>query len=319
MFYVLSDSFNPYYNLASEEYLLKNFAENIFMLWRSEPAVIVGKHQNALAELNYPYLLKNKLHVARRLSGGGTVVHDLNNLNFTFIANGEPGKLIDFKKFVAPIMEYLATLGIKAHIGKTNDIRIGELKVSGNAEHVYKKRVLHHGTLLFNSDLEQLREAIKVTPGKYIDKAVQSNRASVTNIHSLLDTKMTIQEFTNGLVAFILKNYGYKPYTLSPADTKQITALCEEKYASWDWIWGYSPKYSFTNSFMIQNNQWNVKFEVEKSIIKTAEILLNNKQLHTKVILEEIRHQKPDLKAAFQNLTTQLGIDNLESFLNNLF
>ena len=280
MLYVLSDSFDPFYNLATEEFLLKHKSDNVIMLWRSDSAIIVGKHQNALAEVNYEYILEKNITVARRLSGGGTVVHDLQNLNFTFITNGEDGKLIDFKRYLKPIIEYLTTLGIEAKIGKTNDLRIGELKISGNAEHVFRKRVLHHGTLLFNSDLNRLRKAIDTKPGKYTDKAVQSNRASVTNIASHLKTPLSIEEFTKTLSRFLQDKYPGDTYHLSPNEHQVIQELIDEKYSLDKWIWGYSPKYTFKNQFDFQNNHWNIEIVVSKGLVAKAVINRNNQPLH---------------------------------------
>lgn len=276
MLLVLSKSFNPFHNLATEEFFLKQKKEDIIMLWRSAPSVIIGKHQNANAEINHQYVENNNLTIARRLSGGGTVVHDLQNLNFTYLANAEEGKLIDFKRFLQPIIKYLKTLGIEAHIGKTNDLRIGELKISGNAEHVYRKRVLHHGTLLFNSDLKQLGKALNVQPGRYIDKAVQSNRSTVTNISSHLKTLITIDEFTNGLLSFFKSGFNASTYSLSANDHEIIQTLITDKYMRQDWIWGYSPKYSFVNTFTFNKQEWKVAIKTEKGKIVSFELSNTN-------------------------------------------
>ena len=147
---------NPFYCLAAEEYLLKNFDDDIFMLWQSKDTVVLGKHQNALAEINYPFVRANNVTVARRISGGGTVFHDAGNVNFAFIKNVKSPAEISFKQFTQPVVEALALLGIEATSSGRNDLLIEGLKISGNAEHVFKNRVLHHGTLLFNSDLENL-------------------------------------------------------------------------------------------------------------------------------------------------------------------
>lgn len=317
MLLVLSKSFNPFINLATEEVLLKQKTDNIIMLWRSETAVIVGKHQNALSEVNYRYLCENNIPIARRLSGGGTVVHDLQNLNFTFIANGEDGKLIDFKRYLNPIIEYLATLGIEAHIGKTNDLRINDLKISGNAEHVYRKRILHHGTLLFNSDLNQLRRSIDVAPEKYIDKAVQSNRSSVTNIANHLAQNMSIEIFTAELFNFLKAKYKGNSYQLSNDEHSAINKLAKEKYAQPEWIWGYSPKYKFNNTFNYNNSKWEVEFHVEKGIIKTSNI---QKDGHQQALIEQSIINKPHLRDALQqNLPTLKNEPLNEEFLWNLF
>ena len=199
---ILSKISDPYFNLAAEEYLLKSRDEDFFLLYRNEPSIIVGKHQNALAEINWEFASKHKIKVARRLSGGGTVYHDPGNLNFSFIRKGLEGKLVDFKKYTAPIREVLSKMGIETKFEGHNSLTLNGFKVSGNAEHVFKKRVLHHGTLLFSSSLENLEEAIRTRPDQYSDKAVKSVRAEVANICESLDKKITIEEFESGIMNF---------------------------------------------------------------------------------------------------------------------
>lgn len=301
MICIISESLDPHFNIAAEELLLKTKEEEVFMLWRSEPCVVVGKHQNTLAEINYPYLLENKLKLARRISGGGTVVHDLGNLNFTFIANGEKGKLVDFKKFVQPVVNYLRTLGVPAEIGGKNDIRVNNLKVSGNAEHVYKNRVLHHGTLLFNSDLEQLKQAIKVRPGLYRDKAVQSNRAHVTNIIDLLGKKINIEEFTQELMQHVAGGHKQKLYSFSHGELKKIETLRLEKYLTKDWIFAYSPKYEFEQEIMLEQEWLKLYLKVEKGLI--VDMLITdkeNQECYQEVpeALIGVKHRMPELAEA---------------------
>ena len=170
---------DPYFNMAMEEYFLKNFTENIFILWRNEPAVIVGKHQNSLAEINVDYVTEKGIKVVRRLTGGGAVFHDLGNINFTFIENGSKP---DFQKFTRPILDVLIDLGVDARFEGRNDLTIGGRKFSGNAIAVWKNRTLEHGTLLFSAVMEDLSGALKVNPLKFEDKAVKSTRSRVTNI-----------------------------------------------------------------------------------------------------------------------------------------
>ncbi len=143
---------NPYFCLAAEEYFLKNFDDDIFMLWQSDDTIVVGKHQNALGEINYRFVRKNNITVARRISGGGTVFHDSGNVNFSFIKNVKSSAEISFKQFTEPVVNTLAKLDIIATTSGRNDLLIEGKKISGNAEHIFKKRVLHHGTLLYNSD-----------------------------------------------------------------------------------------------------------------------------------------------------------------------
>lgn len=320
MLFILSNSFDPYFNLATEEYLLKNSDEEVFILWRSLPSVVVGKHQNTNAEINCRYVRENNIRLARRLSGGGTVVHDLQNLNFTFIANGKEGKLIDFKKFVTPVMNYLKTLGIESSIGEKNDIRIGKLKISGNAEHVYRKRVLHHGTLLFNSDLKQLSAAIKVIPDTYFDKAVQSNRTTVTNIIDHLEDKISIEEFTDGLAAFILKaNPETVYYSFSTDELSAITQLMRSKYSREEWIFGYSPKYQMVKEFSQNGTSWNVEFVVEKGVISMVNILKEGKAESLGNSLIGILHKFEPIHQKLAEVKPSWSLHEIEEFTYNLF
>lgn len=266
---------DPYFCLSAEEYLLKNFSEDIFMLWQSEKAVVVGKHQNLLAEINYPFVRENSIALCRRISGGGTVFHDAGNVNFSFIKNVKSPAEISFKQFTAPVVEALAKLGITATTSGRNDLLIDGLKISGNAEHVYKNRVLHHGTLLFNSDLENLGQAIKVVSGKYESKAVQSNRSPVANISQFLKTPMTTGEFVQFLLDFQLENRENSFYFLNENDIKIIEKLSAEKFKTWEWNFGYSPKYIFRNEMEIEGKTLSVRLVVEKGIIVEAEILGN--------------------------------------------
>ena len=266
-------STDPYFNLAAEEYFLKDFQENYFMLWRSQPTVVVGKHQNALAEINHDFVHSHHIPVARRLSGGGTVFHDLGNLNFTFIRNVEKIQEVNFKVFTFPIVEALKTLGIDAYTTGRNDLVIDGKKISGNAEHVHRNRVLHHGTLLFNSQLDALKGALKVDLSKFEDKAVQSNRSEVTNIAPYLPEPMSVEDFGNRLFAAISNQIaGSQEYSLTETDIEAIRKLSDEKYRTWDWIFGYSPKYRFKNKFQAPKGEIAINLLVEKGLLVEVEI-----------------------------------------------
>jgi lipoate-protein ligase A len=264
---------DPYFCLAAEEYLLKNFSEDIFMLWQSEKAVVVGKHQNAMAEINHRFVRENNIAVCRRISGGGTVFHDAGNVNFTYIKNVKSTAEISFKQFTEPVVKALAKLGIEATTSGRNDLLINGLKISGNAEHVYKNRVLHHGTLLFNSDLKNLGQAIKVVPGKYEGKAVQSNRSPVANISQFLKTPMSTGEFIQFLSGVQLENPENSFYRLNKNDIQNIEKLSVEKFTTWEWNFGYSPKYSFKNEVEIDGKMLKIEMLVERGRILESNIL----------------------------------------------
>jgi lipoate-protein ligase A len=237
---------DPYFNLATEEYILKNFHDDAFMLWRNSPSIIVGKHQNTLAEINVDYVKQNNIPVVRRLSGGGAVFHDLGNLNFTFIQTGREESLIDFRRYTEPILEVLQTLGIDARFEGRNDLTIGGRKFSGNAEHIWKNRVLHHGTLLFSSQMPDLTAALTADPLKFQDKAVKSVRSRVTNISDHLKTPMDVMQFANHIHDHIAaKNPAATIIELSAEDHDRIHEMVRNKYSTWEWNYGYSPNYNF--------------------------------------------------------------------------
>ena len=273
MLCIQHSSTDPYFNMAVEEYVLKEFKDDCFMLWQNEPAIIVGKHQNTLAEINYDYVREKKIKVVRRLSGGGAVFHDLGNLNFTFIMNGEDGKLVDFRKFTQPILDILLKLDINASFEGRNDLTIEGKKFSGNAEHVYKKRVLHHGTLLFSSLMTDLSKALKVNPLKYRDKAVKSVRSRVTNISVHLKSDLDVLQFRDMIMQHIIAMYeDSRFYEFTPEDIAEIRKLRDEKYISWDWNYGYSPKYNFEKMIKTEGGHIEFHVDVDRGIMQDVRI-----------------------------------------------
>ena len=237
---------NPYFNLAAEEYFLKQSSEDIFMLWRNEPSIIIGKHQNTLSEINIDFVKENNIRVVRRLTGGGAVFHDLGNLNFTFIQSNTEHSLNDFRKYTEPILEVLLKLGIDARFEGRNDLTIEGRKFSGNAEMVWKNRVFHHGTLLFSATMTDLSQALKVDPLKFQDKAVKSVRSRVTNISEHLQEPMEVMQFSDLIQQHIHEMYpDARFYELSEEDHRLIEELAQLKYSTWDWNFGSSPEYNF--------------------------------------------------------------------------
>ncbi len=322
MLCIQNNSTDPYFNLAAEEFVLKNFKEDCFMLWRNRPSIIVGKHQNTLAEINIDYVRKEKIDVVRRLSGGGTVFHDLGNLNFTFIQNAKDEKnLVDFKKYTMPIVEVLQQMGVDAKFEGRNDIMVSGKKISGNAEHVFKNRVLHHGTLLFLSNLSDLSKALKVNPLKYQDKGVKSVRSRVTNIGEHLLQKITVDEFKNTILNYIINtNENAELYDYSKEDIIGINKLVEDKYSTWEWNFAYSPKYYFEKSAQTKKGSVEVQINVVKGIIESVKISgdflreIDKQEIEDK--LAGTRHQPDTIYKTLQEVLSDEKYNN--DFLDDL-
>lgn len=273
MLCIVSSNINPYFNLASEEYLLKCFDKEIFLLYRNAPSIVVGKHQNTLAEINLPFVQERDIPVARRISGGGTVFHDLGNLNFAFFTNGKEGELVNYRKATEPVIEAMGKMGLNVSLGKRNELLIGGLKISGTASHVYKHRVLHHGTLLFSSEMGDLSSALLARQERFTDRAVKSVRSRVTNIRDHLRGALEVEEFQNKLFEYVLQSReGAEKYQYGEKDLKKIGELQESKFSTWEWNFGYSPKYQFNKSLPLGDGHVDFHMNVEKGIIRELKI-----------------------------------------------
>ena len=304
MLCIYNQNTEPYFNIALEEYFLKNFQEDIFILWNSTPSIIVGKHQNTTGEVNLLYAETNKIPVIRRISGGGTVYHDEGNLNFTFIKNGQEGKLIDFKKYTTPIIIALQKLNLNVTTGKRNDLLLEDKKISGNAEHIFKNRALHHGTLLFNSNLDNLNTAILPTTGKITDKSVKSNRSTVTNILEHLQKKISFEEFKKHIFQEVIAEKECYLYFLEESDKIQIQHLVEIKYKTAEWNFAYSPPYTFEKTATNESGWITIILNVEKNIITNINFESSN---NYKSYLDFLKNNLLLLKHNKTELTLQLN------------
>lgn len=245
MLYIESPSTDPYYNLALEQYLFDTIGqtEPLFMLWRNDNTIVVGRHQNTAEEINADFVRANGVRVVRRLSGGGAVYHDLGNLNFTFITDGGSGMGLDLHLFCQPVAQALGELGVVAEISGRNDITIDGKKFSGNAQYKKNGRVMHHGTIMFDCNLDILGQALQVSADKIASKGVKSVRSRVTNVRPYLTKDATVEEFKDLLAGFILGTDHPEKYELTAEDLAAVQALRDERYATWEWNFGQSPKY----------------------------------------------------------------------------
>ncbi|HAG15751.1 MAG TPA: lipoate--protein ligase [Bacteroidales bacterium] len=315
---------DPYFNLAAEEYLVRNAQEPMFMLWQNTPSVVVGKHQNALKEINLDFLQKNNIPVIRRISGGGTVYHDLGNLNYSFIDFGPKESLVNFRKYSLPILEALQNIGVDARLEGKSDLKIEGKKFSGNASHVYKNTVLHHGTLLFSSALNALEESINSESGNFADKAVKSNKSSVTNIQSHLDEKMDILEFQNCIIHHISHAFpDTKQREFTSDELEAIWLLADKKYKSWEWNYGYSPPYTFSARIERNTSPLTFKIEVKNGRIEIIhfESLSADENMLLQSIFRDTAHESESIRLKYnsqQSLFSNLNIEE-DSLLKAFF
>lgn len=269
---VLSDTLDPFYNLALEEYLFRKIEDkDVFLLWRNRPSVVVGCYQNISQEVNLLQLKQRGVPVVRRMSGGGTVYHDLGNINYSLMRDRE--KCLDYGRFLSVILSALQALGIHAEQDKISDLCIGKKKISGSAQKVSGNRVLHHGTLLYDSDLTLLSEICTAHKTKDItSKASVSAISEVTNIkkewEKTKEKPPSTEEFMELFFLQLLGKEGER-LVLTEEELKEVEELAEEKYRSWDWTFGKSPAFNFHRESKYKDYPLTIDYRVQKGIVES--------------------------------------------------
>lgn len=317
MRFITSTSNDPYLNLATEEYFLRNSTEELFFIYINEPCIVVGKHQNLLAEINLRFALDHNIKLARRISGGGTVYQDYNNLNFSFIHNCPNLEQVNFSHFTQPILEALKEIGLDVEFSGRNDLLLDSKKISGNAMHIFKTRVLSHGTLLFNSDLQHLSSALKVTPDKYTDKAIKSVRSKVTNISDYLNPKMSMDQFHDSILkSIITKSLNPDIHPVDDAESAAINKLSKEKFATWDWNMGYSPNYQYKGNYSVPEETVHYELKIEKGIIRDVQYDTDCAQKHPHLLhlFEILLNEKHDFRHLFNLVQGDKKLNELKAF-----
>ena len=273
MLIILDHCQEPYFNLASEEFLLnvRHFDQPVVRIWQNSPAVIVGKFQNTLSEINQKFVKDNDIPVIRRITGGGAVYHDLGNVNYT-IVQPTGGKVIDFARFAGPLIRFLAGYGLTANHQGRNDIEINERKISGGAQTISNGRVLHHGTLLFSARLDILAQALNPKPHKLAVRGVPSIRARVANIADFLSRPPSVADFMSDLAGYFLKQPASAAYAFSPDEQAAIKKLREEKYCRWEWNYGKSPDFNKEHSVRYPWGELSLFLLIENGILNNIRV-----------------------------------------------
>lgn len=310
MKYIESTSNNVYFNLALEEYIFNNFNDDSYLLfWKNDKSIVIGKYQNVFEEINIKAAEKLNINVARRISGGGTVFHDRGNLNYSFIKNHNPDSYVDYDVFLNPVVSALKSLGINAAKRRTCDIAIEGKKISGSAQAIKRGRILHHGTLLFDTDLLTLNDLLTVKEGKFISNAVKSVKSEVTNIKEHIANKaLTLDEF-QALLLKAMFPQGVQKVDISNEHMAAIRDRAKNKYSTWQWNYGTSPKFSYSKESIISGESVYLKLEVDRGIIVHCEILKN------KLPVGNIENAVKGLRYCYAEIANKLGeISSLGEF-----
>lgn len=261
-------------NLAAEEYLYRDapWDDDIFLLWRNEPAVIIGRYQNPWLEVNLPFAAKKNIPILRRITGGGAVFHDTGNLNFSFILNQKTEKTLNFKRFLNPIAEALKSLQLPVIISPRNDLFIGDKKISGNSQHVSRNRVLHHGTLLFKSNLQTLRTSLRPVNDITHSQGTESKRSSVCNLTDI-QANLTMDHLQNAVISSVEESFGKLTHRELQEKDKESIEQKSRKYREWEWNFGKSPTFRILHHSTFQDMPVTLELTIRKGTIETCSVI----------------------------------------------
>jgi len=329
MYFVFNQNVtDPRVNLALEEYCLRNLDmdEEYLLFYINEPSVIIGRNQNTIEEINGDYIRDRDVHVVRRVSGGGAVYHDAGNLNFSFITRYDRNSLNNFRKFTEPVIAALRDMGVPAELTGRNDIVADGRKISGNAQFSTGKSMLSHGTLLFDSEIDAVVEALNVKTDKIESKGLKSVRSRVANISEFLEEPMEMEAFRIRLLETIFAPCGgVREYVLSDADREKVLELSRTKYHSWDWNYGRSPRFNIQQIHRFDIGQIDARISVAsggtiEEIRIFGDFLGHGDIADIETRLKGIRYQRDEIRNALADTDISgyfggLDTDSFAAFL----
>ncbi|MFT5196619.1 MAG: lipoate-protein ligase A [Candidatus Promineifilaceae bacterium] len=259
---------DPRTNLAVEEFLLREVTDEpeLLLFYINEPAVIIGRNQNSIEEIDPEYIETNGVHVVRRLSGGGAVYHDFGNLNFSYIS-GSAGNLHNYEHFIQPVINVLNNLGVPAELKGKSDVFVDGKKISGNAQYASRGRMVSHGTILFDTNIQHMMQSLNPRQTKIESPAVQSVRNFVTNVKDHLDAEFTIEMLRQKIIEGVFETSTPPQYQLTPADWAKIDTIRSQRFGTWDWNIGRSPQFNIQRTEVFPAGKLDVRINVKKGII----------------------------------------------------
>ncbi len=329
MIFIDNEGINdPHTNLAIEEYCIRNFTTDDYLLFYvNRPSIIIGRHQNTLEEINQAYCEAHNIDVVRRISGGGAVYHDFGCLNFSFMTDYDRTKLNNFKQFTAPIVKILNDMGVPAAMKGRNDIEANGKKISGNAQFSSVKRMFSHGTLLLDTDLGEVFNALEVKMTKIKSKGHKSAKARVANIVEFLDKKISTEEFREIILKGLMaETPNFETYKLNAEDWKAIDKLKAEKYDNWDWNYGKSPDFDIKRTKKFPSGIIDLRIKVPRggrieNVKIYGDFFGKDPVEDIEKALQGVRYDKKDITEALKDfdLYTYFGEIDKQDFINLIY